>query len=69
MKIPYFHGNSDPKTYLAWEKKVDFIFKCHNYSEDKKVKLVVVEFMDYALVWWDQLSVSRRCNRENPIST
>jgi len=31
---------------LEWEKNVDWIFYCHNYSEAKKVKLVVIEFMD-----------------------
>ena len=69
MKIPPFHGKSDPEAYLAWEKKVDFVFECHNYFEEKKVKLAAVEFMDYALVWWDQLLVSRRRNGEDPLST
>ena len=54
MKIPSFQGKSDPEAYLEWEKKVDHVFKCHNYSEEKKVKLAVVEFTNYASVWWDQ---------------
>jgi hypothetical protein len=51
LKIPSFQGKND---HEEWEKKVDWIFYCHNYSEAKKVKLVVIEFMDYALIWWDQ---------------
>uniref|UniRef100_A0A2N9GY58 Retrotransposon gag domain-containing protein n=1 Tax=Fagus sylvatica TaxID=28930 RepID=A0A2N9GY58_FAGSY len=35
MKIPSFQGKSDPKAYLEWEKKVELIFECHNYSEEK----------------------------------
>ena len=27
---------------------MEFIFECHNYSEEKEVKLVVTEFNDYA---------------------
>ena len=50
MKIPSFQGKNDPKVYLEWEKKVEFIFKCHNYSEEKKVKLAVIEFTDYAII-------------------
>jgi hypothetical protein len=46
-----------------------FIFDCHNYSKAKKVKLVVIEFSDYAITWWDQLVLSRRWNRERPIGT
>ena len=53
MKIPSFQGKNDPKVYLEWEKKVEFIFECHNYFEEKKVKLVVIEFTDYAIIWWD----------------
>ncbi|RVW12377.1 hypothetical protein CK203_108084 [Vitis vinifera] len=36
MKIPSFQGKNDPEVYLEWEKKVEFIFECHNYSEEKK---------------------------------
>ncbi|KAH9656969.1 hypothetical protein KPL70_022870 [Citrus sinensis] len=42
-------GKSDPEAYLEWEKKIEFIFDCHNYSEAKKVKLAVIEFSDYAI--------------------
>ena len=69
MKIPSFQGKSDPEAYLEWEKKVDRVFECHNYSEEKKVKLAVVEFTDYASVWWDQLVISRRRNGEHAVST
>ena len=31
------------------------MFDCHNYSKEKKVKLDVVEFTNYASIWWDQL--------------
>ena len=69
MKIPSFKGRNDAKTYLEWERKVERIFECHNYSEVKKVKLAAVEFTDYALVWWDQLLVTRRRTGEGPIVT
>ena len=45
------------------------VFDCHNYSELKKVKLAVIEFSDYAIVWWDQLVLNRRRNREYLIET
>uniref|UniRef100_A0A7N2MS55 Reverse transcriptase n=1 Tax=Quercus lobata TaxID=97700 RepID=A0A7N2MS55_QUELO len=51
MKIPSFQGKNEPEVYLEWEQKVEFIFECHNYSEEKKVKLAVIEFTDYALIW------------------
>uniref|UniRef100_A0A2N9GVB3 RNA-directed DNA polymerase n=1 Tax=Fagus sylvatica TaxID=28930 RepID=A0A2N9GVB3_FAGSY len=69
MKIPSFQGRSDPEAYLEWEKKMEFVFDCHNYSETKKVKLAVIEFSEYAVTWWDQLVINRRRNRERPIDT
>ena len=36
LKIPNFQGKNDPEAYLEWEKKVDWIFDCHSYSEQKK---------------------------------
>ena len=67
LRIPAFQGKNDPEAYLEWEKKVDWIFDCHNYSEAKKVKLVVIEFTDYALIWWDQNVISRRRSGERPV--
>ena len=69
MSMPQFKGRNDAETYLEWERKVEMIFACHNYSEEKKVRLAAVEFSDYALVWWDELLKSRRRNGEYPIET
>ncbi|KAF7838912.1 hypothetical protein G2W53_007394 [Senna tora] len=55
LSIPPFHGKSDADVYIEWERKVELVFDCHNYSEEKKVKLAAVAFTDCAIVWWDQL--------------
>uniref|UniRef100_A0A2N9I939 Reverse transcriptase domain-containing protein n=1 Tax=Fagus sylvatica TaxID=28930 RepID=A0A2N9I939_FAGSY len=62
-------GRTDPEVYLEWEKKIDLVFDCHNYSEEKKVKLAVIEFTDYAIIWWDQLVTNRMRNNERPVET
>ncbi|GKV13414.1 hypothetical protein SLEP1_g24421 [Rubroshorea leprosula] len=69
MKIPLFQGKNDPNVYLEWEKKVELVFDCHKYSEEKKVKLAAVEFTNYIVVWWDRLVLSRRRNRERLVDT
>ena len=69
MKNPPFQGKNDLEVYLEWERKVEMVFYCHNYSENKKVKLVVIEFSDYAVVWWDQLVLNKRRNREPVVET
>ena len=32
MKIPSFQGRTDPEVYLEWEKRIELVFDCHNYS-------------------------------------
>ncbi|XP_016732311.1 uncharacterized protein [Gossypium hirsutum] len=34
-----------------------------------KVKLAAIEFLDYAMIWWEQLTTSQRRNGERPLST
>ncbi|XP_016580394.1 uncharacterized protein LOC107878037 [Capsicum annuum] len=67
--MPAFKGTRDPDLYLDWERKVEVIFDCHNYTEVKKVKLAVVEFSDYAASWWKKFSRDRLDNGELPIAT
>jgi hypothetical protein len=35
FKIPNFQGKNDPKAYLEWEKKVDWICYYYSYSKQK----------------------------------
>ena len=37
--------------------------------KNKKVELAVIEFSDYAIVWWDQLVLNKRRNRESTVET
>ena len=50
MKMRSFQGKNDAEAYLEWERKVEMIFAFHNYSEEKKVKLAAVEFLNYVAI-------------------
>ncbi|XP_071939171.1 uncharacterized protein [Coffea arabica] len=69
MKIPPFQGKSDPATYLEWESRVELVFDCNDYTDAQKLRLAIVEFTDYAIVWWEQMATSRRRCGEPPITT
>ena len=55
MNISTFKGTYDLEVYLEWEMQVEQVFACYNYNEEKKIKLVSLEFEGYALVWWNQV--------------
>ena len=48
---------------------MELVFYCHNYSENKKVKLASIGFSDYTIVWWDQFVLNMRWNREPIVET
>ena len=48
---------------------MELIFECHNYSDEKKVKLAAIEFSDYVIVWWDQFCKERRRYGERPVES
>jgi hypothetical protein len=38
---------------------MEFAFDFHRYLKEKKVKLVIVEFINYAIICWDQLVLTQ----------
>ncbi|KAH0709377.1 hypothetical protein KY284_010804 [Solanum tuberosum] len=69
MMIPTFKAIRDPNLYLNWERKVEAIFDCHNYSGGKNVNLVVVEFSYYDSNWWKRFYKDRIDNGESLVVT
>ncbi len=57
------------KLNLEWERKIELIFNCHHYSEEKKINLAAIEFTNYAMIWWDQNVSNRRRNYERSVQT
>ena len=45
------------------------IFECQVYTETNKVKLVALEFTDYANLWWDNVKAEKRSEAKEPITT
>jgi hypothetical protein len=48
--MPKFVGCTDVEEYLNWELKVEKLWRMHEYTEDKKIKLATSEFDDYSLI-------------------
>ncbi|KAK1650600.1 hypothetical protein QYE76_068405 [Lolium multiflorum] len=59
FSIPKFEGGVDVEEYLTWEMKIENLWRLHNYTEERKMKLASSEFDGYALCWWDGLVRAR----------
>ena len=55
VKVPSFSDDSDPNVYLDWEAKCEQIFKAYKVTDDQKVKIASLEFIDYAMKWWHSI--------------
>lgn len=69
LRVPPFQGKIDPYAYLEWEKKIEYLFKCQNYTEERKVKIIVTEFDNYAINWWEHVCNTRRRHDQNQVSS
>ena len=67
FSIPSFEGSTDPEEYLTWELKIEKLWRLHDYTDEKKVKLAASEFDGYALRWWDSIVQNRREDNELPV--
>ena len=43
IQIPSFYGKIDSDAYLEWEKEMELVLCCHDYTKEKKVPLVFVD--------------------------
>ncbi|XP_066392296.1 uncharacterized protein [Miscanthus floridulus] len=60
VSIPKFNGKESVDDYFEWETKVDHIFDFYTYPPIKKAKLAAIEFIGYAITWWNQVSTDFR---------
>ena len=49
LKILEFTGTADPEEYLEWEKKIEIVFNCRDYTQKYKLKLAPTKFKECAL--------------------
>jgi hypothetical protein len=69
IKFSSFQGMKDPEAYIKWERNIEQIFQCDNYSNVQKVQVAALQFKDYALIWWDQTIKERMRYGEPPIES
>ena len=69
FSIPSFDGQGDVEDYLTWELKIEKLWRLHDYTEDRKVKLASSEFDGYALRWWDGIVRARHDDNDVPIQS
>ncbi|KAK1692155.1 hypothetical protein QYE76_008852 [Lolium multiflorum] len=69
FSIPKFEGDPDVEEYLTWELKIEKLWRLHDYTEDRKIKLVSSKFDGYALRWWDGITRAHQEDEEFPILT
>ncbi|RDX72682.1 hypothetical protein CR513_47791, partial [Mucuna pruriens] len=52
-----------------WELKVDKVLSCFDLLDYEKVRMVIYEFITYALVWWNQFCREIKEGRRRLVDT
>ena len=65
VKLPSFSGSNDPSLYLDWEAKVEHLFNVYKVTEDQKVRLATLVFLDYTNQWWQQTMMDIGLNKRS----
>ncbi|VFQ96437.1 unnamed protein product [Cuscuta campestris] len=60
-------GKNDPDDFLVWLETVERVFDFKDVPEEKKVKIVALNFWKYASTWWSNLSTKRRRENKAPV--
>ena len=63
VKLPSFSGSNDLSLYLDWEAKVEHLFHVYKVTEDQKVRLASLFFLDYVNQWWHKLVMDIGLNK------
>jgi len=68
-EIPSFQGRTDTEALfrVGEENRVNFLLSQLFKGEESEVG--IIEFTDYAIIWWDQLVTNRRRNHDKPMET
>jgi len=53
--------------YLEWEAKVEHLFNVYKVTEDQKVRLASLVFLDYANQWWQQTVMDIGLNKRSTV--
>ena len=56
-RIASFDGYFYKEDFLDWLLDLDDLFDYENICDERKVKLVLYKFNEYALCWWEQILI------------
>ncbi|RDY12135.1 hypothetical protein CR513_03107, partial [Mucuna pruriens] len=59
-KISPFLCDRRPNVYYDWEMEVKQNLECFDCEDVIKVKLIILSFKYYALIWWNEISINIR---------
>jgi hypothetical protein len=69
LSIPKFVGREDPKAYIVWEEKCEYLFGVHRVLDGQQVHLAATKFYGYALTWWNDVQENQHVLGRDHINT
>lgn len=57
--LPSFDGDTDPETYLDWERRVERMFEHKQLNDSKRFTYATLKLTKYASTWFESLQAKR----------
>lgn len=59
IDIPDFKGSLNLDDFVDWLHLIERVIEYQGYSDEKKCKVAIFKFKDYALLWWENAKKQR----------
>jgi len=69
VDIPDFKGELQSDEFVDWLQVIEHVFEYKEIPEEHKVKIVEVKLKKRALIWWENLKRTRKCEGKSKTKT
>lgn len=59
VDLPEFNGSLDPNGFIDWLHEIERVFEFKGYNAEKKCKVAILKFKEYASLWWENTRKKR----------
>lgn len=68
-KLPKLMGGTDAEYYLEWERKIDQVFECKDFDNEKCCKYTILKLSGGASLWYEALKAKRVRERKEKVAS
>lgn len=69
QELPDFDGDTDPASYLDWERKIERIFTHKKADDKKRFSYAILKLSKYASLWYESMQTKRTMDKKEQLDS